>query len=169
MKALAVTLMVIGLIGCQTTNSSPIEAEAPKPPEKVEEPKVLPIEPDELDKLEEELKKEEEEKVDKNPFEGKNILPGQIVHSRKPVVCGRTDVIFNNIYSQYGEKPIFMGQVPTVMNDGRPTMSILSLTYNNESETFTILEQMPAEERLMCILSHGKGKLHENIIKGTVL
>ena len=53
-KALAVTLMVMGLVGCQTT---PIVAEESKPSEKIEEPKVLPQEPDELDKLEEQLKK----------------------------------------------------------------------------------------------------------------
>ena len=168
MKALAVTLMVIGLIGCQPTNSSPIEAEAPKPPEKVEEPKVLPIEPDELDKLEEQLKKEEKKET-LNPFDGKEIMPGQVVTSHKPVVCSRTDIILNNLYQKFGEKPIFVGQVPNAMPNGMPVISMLTVTYNTDSETFTVLEQMPSEDRLMCILAHGKGKLHHDIVKGTTL
>ncbi len=160
--------MVIGLIGCQTTNSSPIVAEESKPPEKIEEPKVLPIEPDELDKLEEQLKKEEKKET-KNPFEGKTIMPGQVVTSHKPVVCSRTDVLLNNLYQKFGEKPIFVGQVPSAMPNGMPVISMLTVTYNTDSETFTVLEQMPSEDRLMCILAHGKGKLHHDIVKGTTL
>ena len=164
-KALAVTLMVMGLVGCQTT---PIVAEESKPSEKIEEPKVLPQEPDELDKLEEQLKKEEK-KDTKNPFEGKTIMPGQVVTSHKPVVCSRTDVLLNNLYQKFGEKPIFVGQVPSAMPNGMPVISMLTVTYNTDSETFTVLEQMPAEDRLMCVLAHGKGKLHQDIVKGTAL
>ena len=148
MKALAVTLMVMGLVGCQTT---PIVAEESKPPEKIEEPKVLPKE------------------MDKNPFDGKEIMPGQVVTSKKPVVCSRTDVILNNLYQKFGEKPIFVGQVPNAMPNGMPVISMLTVTYNTDSETFTVLEQMPAEDRLMCVLAHGKGKLHQDIVKGTAL
>ena len=140
--------MVMGLVGCQTT---PIVAEESKPSEKIEEPKVLPKE------------------MDKNPFDGKEIMPGQVVTSKKPVVCSRTDVILNNLYQKFGEKPIFVGQVPNAMPSGMPVISMLTVTYNTDSETFTVLEQMPAEDRLMCILAHGKGKLHQDIVKGTAL
>ena len=119
--------------------------------EKIEEPKVLPKE------------------MDKNPFDGKEIMPGQVVTSKKPVVCSRTDVILNNLYQKFGEKPIFVGQVPNAMPSGMPVISMLTVTYNTDSETFTVLEQMPAEDRLMCILAHGKGKLHQDIVKGTAL
>ena len=140
--------MVMGLVGCQTT---PIVAEESKPPENIEEPKVLPKE------------------MDKNPFDGKEIMPGQVVTSKKPVVCSRTDVILNNLYQKFGEKPIFVGQVPNAMPNGMPVISMLTVTYNTDSETFTVLEQMPAEDRLMCVLAHGKGKLHQDIVKGTAL
>ena len=44
-----------------------------------------------------------------------------------------------------------------------------TLTYNAKTGTYTFLEQMPAEQRLLCILSVGTAKLNNELGKGTAL
>ena len=104
-----------------------------------------------------------------NPFKDNEILAEQLVTSSKPVVCGRADAILNNMYTKYGERPIFLGESkalhPTTGNIITPMVTI---TYNNETGSFTVFEQMPLEERLLCILLVGIGNF-KNTTKGTSL
>ena len=104
-----------------------------------------------------------------NPFKDNEILPEQLVTSSKPIVCGRADAILNNMYTKYGERPVFLGESkalhPTTGNIITPMVTI---TYNNETGSFTVFEQMPLEERLLCILLVGIGNF-KNTTKGTSL
>ena len=136
--------------GCQTTK-------ADTPVETVNEPVVV-------------QQQKETPLLDVNPFEGKSIRPNQMVHSRKPVVCGRADTILNNIMLKYGEKPVFMGESEAARpHDNKPIKLMVTLTYNSKTGSWTLFEQMPMEERLLCMLSGGTGKFSSNIVQGSAL
>ena len=130
------------IVGCQTTQSSETETKL-----EVVKNKLTTV----------------------NPFKNNEILAEQLVTSSKPVVCGRADAILNNMYTKYGERPVFLGESkalhPTTGNIITPMVTI---TYNNETGSFTVFEQMPLEERLLCILLVGIGNF-KNTTKGTSL
>ena len=130
------------IVGCQTTQSSETET-----------------------KLETINKKISIE----NPFKDNEISPEQLVTSSKPIVCGRADAILNSVYTKYGEMPVFLGESkarhPTT---GDIITPMVTITYNNETGSFTVFEQMPLEERLLCILVVGVGNF-KNTTKGTPL
>ena len=130
------------IVGCQTTQSSDTETKL-----EVVKNKLTTV----------------------NPFNNNEILAEQLVTSSKPVVCGRADAILNNMYTKYGERPVFLGESkalhPTTGNIITPMVTI---TYNNETGSFTVFEQMPLEERLLCILLVGIGNF-KNTTKGTSL
>ena len=130
------------IVGCQTTQSSETET-----------------------KLETINKKISIE----NPFKDKPIESGQLINSSKPVVCGRADAILTSMYTKYGEMPVFLGESkarhPTTGDNITPMVTI---TYNSETGSFTVFEQMPLEERLLCILVVGVGNF-KNTTKGTSL
>ena len=139
------------VVGCQTTQS----AETETVPEVVKEVQNLP-------------KEKELPEVANNPFKNQVILPNAVVTSTKPVICGRIDIILSRMEQKFGEVPVMMGKVG-VTNPGESEKQIMSaLTYNAKTGSYTFLEQMPLEERLMCILSSGHGKL-SGILKGTSL
>ena len=133
------------LLGCQTTETA-------VPTSKVNlETKVEKLE----DKLE-------------NPFAGNEIPPNITVTSTKPVICGRIDIILTNMQNKFGEVPVFIGKSETASPIGKD-YNIITLTYNQETKTFTFFEQMPLEKRLLCMLASGKGEINMNLLKGTTL
>lgn len=139
------------VVGCQTTQS----AETETVPEVVKEVQVLP---------------KEEELSKNNPFEKTPIPPGQVVTSTKPVICGRIDIILSRMEEKFGEVPIMFGKVASEVPGKSGEVQIMStLTYNAKTGTYTFLEQMPAEQRLLCILSVGTAKLNNELGKGTAL
>ena len=147
MKFITILLISLVLVGCQTTQ----KAEAENTPN-------LPKEGEPL------LKSE-----DINPFEDRDIPDGTIITSSKPIICGRIDTILARMEKRFGETPILAGKVAAV-TPGKGESQVMSvLTYNAKTGSYTFLEQMPAEERLMCILSSGHGKLNKNLVEGTSL
>ena len=130
------------IVGCQTTQSAETETK----PEVVKEVKALPKEKEVVAP-----KKE----VTKNPFKNVDIPPNQVVTSTKPVVCGRIDIILGRMENVHGEKPVMLGQTP----DKGETQAMVTLTYNEQTGSYTFLEQLPTEKRLICIISSGRGKL----------
>ena len=142
MKHLSMLVAMFLMVGCQTTQSSNTET-----------------------KLETVNKKVSIE----NPFKDKPIESGQLINSSKPVVCGRADAILTSMYTKYGEMPVFLGESkarqPTT---GDIITPMVTITYNNETGSFTVFEQMPLEERLLCILVVGVGNF-KNTTKGTSL
>ena len=130
------------IVGCQTTQSAETETK----PEVVKEVKALPKEKEVVAP-----KKE----VTKNPFKNVDIPPNQVVTTAKPVVCGRIDTILGRMENVHGEKPVMLGQTP----DKGETQAMVTLTYNEQTGSYTFLEQLPAEKRLICIISSGRGKL----------
>ena len=138
------------VVGCQTTQS----AETETVPEVVKEVQVLP---------------KEEELSKNNPFEKTPIPPNQVVTSTKPVICGRIDIILSRMEKKFGEVPIMFGKVASTTPNNDEVLVMSTLTYNAETGTYTFLEQMPAEQRLLCILSVGTAKLNNELGKGTKL
>ena len=142
MKHLSLLMAMFLIVGCQTTQSSNTET-----------------------KLETINKKISIE----NPFKDNEISPEQLVTSSKPIVCGRADAILNSVYTKYGEMPVFLGESkarhPTT---GDIITPMVTITYNSETGSFTVFEQMPLEERLLCILVVGVGNF-KNTTKGTSL
>ena len=130
------------IVGCQTTQSAETETK----PEVVKEVKALPKEKEVVAP-----KKE----VTKNPFKNVDIPPNQVVTTAKPVVCGRIDIILGRMENVHGEKPVMLGQTP----DKGETQAMVTLTYNEQTGSYTFLEQLPTEKRLICIISSGRGKL----------
>ena len=130
------------IVGCQTTQSAETETK----PEVVKEVKALPKEKEVVAP-----KKE----VTKHPFKNVDIPPNQVVTTAKPVVCGRIDTILGRMENVHGEKPVMLGQTP----DKGETQAMVTLTYNEQTGSYTFLEQLPAEKRLICIISSGRGKL----------
>ena len=130
------------IVGCQTTQSAETETK----PEVVKEVKALPKEKEVVAP-----KKE----VTKNPFKNVDIPPNQVVTTAKPVVCGRIDTILGRMENVHGEKPVMLGQTP----DKGETQAMVTLTYNEQTGSYTFLEQLPAEKRLICIISSGYAKL----------
>ena len=130
------------IVGCQTTQSAETETK----PEVVKEVKALPKEKEVLAP-----KKE----VTQNPFKNVDIPPNQVVTSTKPVVCGRIDTILGRMENVHGEKPVMLGQTP----DKGETQAMVTLTYNEQTGSYTFLEQLPTEKRLICIISSGYAKL----------
>jgi hypothetical protein len=123
-------------------------------PEVVKEVQVLP---------------KEEELSKNNPFEKTPIPPNQVVTSTKPVICGRIDIILSRMEKKFGEVPIMFGKVASTTPNNDEVLVMSTLTYNAETGTYTFLEQMPAEQRLLCILSVGTAKLNNELGKGTKL
>ena len=128
------------VVGCQTTQSAETETK----PEVVKKVEVLP----------------KKEVTNFNPFANKDIPPQTVVTSTKPVICGRIDVMLTRMKKKFGEVPVFVGKLG-VQNPGEAAKQVVAMmVYNAETGSYTFLEQMPMEERLMCILSSGHGKLN---------
>lgn len=143
------------IVGCQTTQSAETETK----PEVVKEVKVLP--------KEKEVPTPKQE-LTQNPFQNKDIPPQTVVTSTKPVICGRVDIMVGRMKERFGEIPVFLGKIG-VQNPGEGAKQIVAMmVYNSNTGSYTFLEQMPNEERLMCILSSGHGKLNSPTL-GTAL
>ena len=155
------TFIIAFLSGCQTTEV------ATSTPEINLETKLEKIE-NELNKIEQTIKKDKKEKGFENPFEGEEIAPNMTVTSTKPVVCGRIDIILTNMENKFGEVPVFVGKSESATPLGKHR-HMVTLTYNQKTESFTFFEQMPLEGRLLCMLASGKGKLNMELLKGTTL
>ncbi len=135
------------IVGCQTTQSAETETK----PEVVKEAQVLP-----------------KQEQTQNPFQNNEIPPNQVVTSTKPIICGRIDIMLGRIKERFGEVPIFLGKV-AIQNPGEGQKQIMAMmVFNSNTGSYTFLEQMPNEERLMCILSSGHGKLNSSTL-GTAL
>lgn len=134
-------------MGCQTTQKAIAE-------NKVEPPKqVQPLFNDK----------------DLNPFKDREIPDNQIITSSKPIICGEFNTVLTRMQKQFGENLIFVGSVLAVIKGKGESKVLSALTYNSETGSYTFLEQMPADQRIICILSSGKGKINKNLIKGTSL
>ena len=130
------------IVGCQTTQSAETETK----PEVVKEVNVLP--------KQKEVTTPKQE-LTENPFQSVDIPANQVVTSTKPVMCGRIDTVLSRMESSFGEKPIMVGKAPSI--NGKQVM--VTLTYNEKTGSYTFLEQMPMENRLICIISSGNSEL----------
>ena len=136
--------------GCQTTQSAEIESEIPKATtttEKESNTEVTTPEPN------------------FNPFKNKDIPTNMVVRSKKPVHCGKLDTYLNNLQKKFGEIPVFVGHSKVMLSTGEQKAVMVTMMMNLETGTFSFMETMPIEERLVCMLSSGKGQLRIEKLK----
>ena len=132
------------IVGCQTT-------QLPEETKPEEENLVVNAEKsDEQQALEDVL----------NPFENvENIPPNTVVTSHKPIICGRMDIMLNNAFKLHGEVPVIYGSAENISITGEKVSTLMTVTHNAETGTYTFFEQLPTEERLLCMLSGGTAEI----------
>jgi hypothetical protein len=116
---------------------------------------------DELDKLEEQLKKEEVPEVPMTRPEG------MIVYSHKPIQCQVGMTTVENLQKQFGEQPFILAFEPLLTEAGKINVP-LSMWINTDTGSFTIVQQLPnpKEQPMMCILSSGTiGKINTTLLQ----
>ena len=95
-----------------------------------------------------------------NPLAEVELPEDFLIHSRKPILCGRMDSMLNRIRENYGETPVVFGHAENkVAMTGETIHTIITMTHNSETGTYTFFEQFPNDERVFCILSGGKAEL----------
>ena len=95
-----------------------------------------------------------------NPFANvENIPPNTVVTSQKPIICGRMDTMLNNAFEMHGEVPVIYGEAENISITGEKISSLMTVTHNAETGTYTLFEQLPTEKRLLCMLSGGKAEI----------
>ena len=135
------------VVGCQTTQSAETETK----PKVVKEVQALPKEKEVV---------APKQKQKQNPYQGIDIPAHAVVTSSKPVLCGRIDIILGRMKERFGEVPVFLGKM-VIQNPVEGEKQVVAvLVFNSNTGSYTFLEQMSNEKRLMCILSSGQGKLN---------
>ena len=133
------------IVGCQT-----IEAQLPEETKPEETNVVVNTEEVDTPNLDEIL----------NPFANvENIPPNTVVTSQKPIICGRVDTMLNNAFEMHGEVPVIYGEAENISITGEKISSLMTVTHNAETGTYTLFEQLPTEKRLLCMLSGGKAEI----------
>ena len=101
-----------------------------------------------------------EEKKPINPYAKKEIPEDLQIMTSKPIVCGRVDKVLGRVKKVYGEEPVLLGQGTMKKEEtGKLVFPLITLTYNRATGTFSFFESSPMDSRIICMLSHGKGKV----------
>lgn len=99
-----------------------------------------------------------------NPLADVEIPEGILLQSHKPILCGRMDSMLNRVKQNYGETPVVFGHAEnTSQITGETIHTMVTLTYNSETGTYSFFEQLPTDERIICILSGGKARFKMEI------
>ena len=129
------------IVGCQT-----IEAQLPEETKPEETKSVAKVEKADTDNT-------------FNPLAEVEIPEDILLQSHKPILCGRMDSMLNRVKQNYGETPVVFGHAENTSQITRETINtMITLTHNSETGTYTFFEQLPTDERIICILSGGKAK-----------
>ena len=69
------------------------------------------------------------------------------------------DSMLNRVKENYGETPVVFGHAEnTSQMTGETINTMITLTHNSETGTYTFFEQLPTDDRIICILSGGKAR-----------
>ena len=137
------------IVGCQT-----IEAQLPEETKPEETNVVVNTEEVDTPNLDEIL----------YPFANvENIPENTVVTSQKPIICGRVDTMLNNAFEMHGEVPVIYGEAENISITGEKISSLMTVTHNAETGTYTLFEQLPTEKRLICMLSSGKAEIKPKV------
>ena len=129
------------IVGCQT-----IEAQLPEETKPEETKSVAKVEKTDTDNK-------------PNPLADDEIPKDILLQSHKPILCGRMDSMLSRVQENYNERPVVFGHAEnTSQFTGETVHTMVTLTYNSETGTYTFFEQLPTDERIICILSGGKAK-----------
>ena len=137
------------IVGCQTTQLPEVETK-----------------PEEKNLVVNAEKSEEQQGLEDvlNPFANvENIPPNTVVTSQKPIICGRMDTMLNNAFEMHGEVPVIYGEAENISITGEKISSLMTVTHNAETGTYTLFEQLPTEKRLLCMLSGGKAEIKTKV------
>lgn len=154
---LSLTLSLLILSGCTGVSSAEADTSShtAKPVIVAEDKK------DELDKLEEQLKKEEVPQLPMTRPEG------MMVQTSKPIICQVGMATVENLQKQFGEQPFILAFEPLLTEAGQMNVP-LSVWINTDTGSFTIIQQLPnpKEQPMMCILSSGTiGKINTTLMQ----
>ena len=137
------------IVGCQT-----IEAQLPEETKPEETNVVVNTEEVDTPNLDEIL----------NPFANvENIPENTVVTSQKPIICGRVDTMLNNAFEMHGEVPVIYGEAENISITGEKVSTLMTVTHNAETGTYTLFEQLPTEKRLLCMLSGGTAEIKPKV------
>lgn len=83
------------------------------------------------------------------------VQPNTKVQTKKTVVCGEINTIIKNLLKNFGEEPLFIGEDKITLNNGTTTTIMTGFFYNVNTKTFTVVEQMPGNKQLLCVIGTG--------------
>ena len=63
----------------------------------------------------------------------------------------------------HGEVPVIYGEAENISITGEKISSLMTVTHNAETGTYTLFEQLPTEKRLLCMLSGGKAEIKTKV------
>ena len=72
--------------------------------------------------------------------------------------------VLDTLDKRWGEKPILIGTEETFLEDGAPTEVMISVLVNMTTKTFTVVQQMPLNTQLLCIIGSGKIRKFDNTV-----
>ena len=71
--------------------------------------------------------------------------------------------MLNNAFEMHGEVPVIYGEAENISITGEKISSLMTVTHNAETGTYTLFEQLPTEKRLLCMLSGGKAEIKTKV------
>ncbi len=86
---------------------------------------------------------------------GVQVQPGTKVQTKKTVICGEINTLIANLYKNFGEEPLFIGEDKITLNNGTTTTIMTGFFYNVNTKSFTVVEQMPGNKQLLCVIGTG--------------
>jgi len=72
----------------------------------------------------------------------------------KDVQCGDAETIFKSL-TEWGEKPLFMGNAMSLSKHGVGTKTMMMFTINEETKSWTVIET--TNDKMNCIVAFGQG------------
>ena len=101
-----------------------------------------------------EQKTTEEEETE--GFQNFEFPPGMILRTAKPLICGEIGTTLTGIANDYKEKIVMSARQDIKMEDGSIMRTLVMMLFNNATKSYTILETLPKNESVVCILASGK-------------
>jgi len=84
------------------------------------------------------------------------IYPGQVITTTKPLACGELGSVLTSISNDFQEEPIITAKQPIRLVDGTVIETMIMILFNQKTKSYTILETLPQNEGVICVLASGK-------------
>lgn len=84
------------------------------------------------------------------------IYPGMVITTKKPLACGELGTVLTSISNDFQEEPIMTAKQAIRLNDGNIIHTMVMVLFNKKTKTYTILETLPQNKGVICVLSSGE-------------